>query len=149
MASRRQNMYHLTTQVNTMNMLKAIKTYFELMQDIYDHFGFEERDRRLPLDDCTDDYWFLTGEQTGGVCVHCDRPLDEGIITKGDDLYVGRVRKAIGHLKPVYRTDYFTMASVDTQVNDNILLMIFSNDKECKDRRLIHLFFEIWGSTYA
>lgn len=48
--------------------MKLIDDYFELQRQIFEHFGYVEDWRVLPLSDARSYYWRLDGEGPGKVC---------------------------------------------------------------------------------
>ena len=106
--------------------MKILKEYFELQKQIHDFFGYVEDWKTIPLEDCTDSIWTLTGEGSGDQVYYANSMQDfETGNFYGGEIYTQRFLP-----KYVYRGDGFTMVSVDTQCDGNKYLMVFDNSKQ-------------------
>jgi hypothetical protein len=112
--------------------MKLLDDYFKLQKQIHDQFGYKEDWVVIPLDDCTECYWYLSGEGSGDYVRFAE--TIEKLLSDGDyyenEIYTQR------HLpKWVYRDDKYghTMVCVDTRTDGNKFLQIFDNTKELKD----------------
>jgi len=112
--------------------MKILQKYFELQKQIYDYFGYEENWKVIPLDDATDHYWMVHK----GRYVHSDEPFTLESIEAGDKIYGGSIYTQRFLNQHVYRGPEYTMVCADTQADDNKLLMVFDNSKECTDPKL-------------
>lgn len=106
--------------------MKLLDDYFELQAKIFEHFGYQENWRVLPLDDARIYYWRLDGEGPGTVKFS---ETEEELGSDGDyyenEIYTQR------HLpKWVYRADGYTLVVVDTHTDGNQLLQVFDNALE-------------------
>ncbi len=123
-------------------MKELLEKYFALQEEIFKYFGYVEGWEAIPLDDNTDDCWMLTRGEL--EYVHSPKPFIEESIETGSEIFSGVVYTT-GHFPTgVYRGPEFTMICADTQTDGNKFLMIFANDKECKDKKLIELYEECW-----
>lgn len=121
-----------------------VNAYFELQEAIYKYFGYKEDWVVIPLENHLNDYWLLTGEGPGH-CMWCRSPITPELIEAGNEIYSGPIYTQRFLPKWVYRTELFTMISVNTQTDGNRFLMIFDNSKECTDKDLINIYEENWG----
>ena len=117
-----------------MNLQEMLKAYFELQEKIHDFFGYKEDWKVIPLEDRTEMYWHCISkdEKSRGRVLYSNEPLTPEIIENGnhyeDIIYTQRFLPRF-----VYRTEKYTMISVDTQTDGNCFLAIFDNSKEIKD----------------
>ena len=49
--------------------MKLLQDYFKLQKEIYDYFGYKEDWVVIPLDDQTDQEWFIKGTEESGIVV--------------------------------------------------------------------------------
>lgn len=107
--------------------MKLLDDYFELQAKIFEHFGYVEDWRVIPLDDSRGYFWKLKGEGPGTV--HFAPTEDELASEEGDyfthSIYTNRFLP-----KWVYRAEDYTMVVVDTQTDGNVFLQVFDNAKE-------------------
>ena len=114
--------------------MKLLKDYFKLEKEIKNYFGYVEQWKAIPLSDETDMYWFIANNQ----CVYSDEPISlEKMLEVGPHYSFVLYGK-----QSIYRKDDYTMLVVDTNTDFNIFLMIFDNEKECKDPKIIEVFKE-------
>lgn len=108
--------------------MKMLDEYFELQEKVFSYFGYMEDWRVLPLDDCREYYWYLTGEGHGdNVCF----AKTEKELTEQDGNYYENEIYTQRHLpKWVYRGAEYTLVVVDTHTDGNQLLSVFANSKE-------------------
>lgn len=110
---------------------ELLQAYDNAKLAIYRHFGYVNEDwRALPLEDDTDKYWFLSGDEL----TYTTKPFTEELIEEGKNLYGGEVYHNI-----VHRAGGYTMVAVDTHCDGNIFLVVLDDAKECKDQALIDL----------
>ena len=101
--------------------------YFSLREKVFQYFGYVEDWRVLPINDCREYFWALSGTGPGVVGYAA---TEEALQSQDgeyyeDDIYTQR------HLpKWVYRGKDHTMICVDTHTDGNQLLSIFDNAKE-------------------
>ena len=109
--------------------MELLDKYFEIQKQIYAHFGYVEDWVVIPLDDCREYFWHLTGEGSGDEVKFAkeEKNLFDGTEQDGysDEIYTQRFLK-----KWVYRADDYTMICVDTHTDGNKFLRIFDNAKE-------------------
>ena len=106
--------------------MKTLDDYFELQRQIFEHFGYTQDWRVLPLDDARGYYWRLDGEGPGTVTF---AETEEKLASDGDyyenEIYTQR------HLpRWVYRAADYTLVVVDTHTDGNQLLQVFDNAME-------------------
>jgi hypothetical protein len=114
--------------------MQLLKDYFKLEKEIKNYFGYEEQWRAIPLDDMTNDYWFITDSE----CIWSDEPISLDKILEVGPHY----SSSLYGRKSVYEREDFTMVCVDTQTDGNIFLMIFDNAKKCKDPKVLEAYAE-------
>lgn len=109
--------------------MKLIKQYFDIREQLHEYFDYQEDWVNIPLEDMTDMYWFINGDDINGDVCYFENQMTRKIIEEGE--YYSAVIYTQRFLsKWVYRTDDFTMISMDTQVDGNKFLGIFDNNKE-------------------
>jgi hypothetical protein len=114
--------------------MKLLDEYFELQEKIFSYFGYVENWRVLPLDDCREYYWFLTGEGYGDKV--CFAKTEKELAEQGGGNYYENEIYTQRHLpKWVYRGAEYTLVVVDTHTDDNKLLSVFANSKEQSNTR--------------
>jgi len=107
-----------------------IDAVFNAINDVHSYFGYVEDWVAIPLEDGRKYVWFVD-EEAGFVRFAEDaKNLDD--VDAGhyyeNEIYTQRFLP-----KFVYRTDDFTMISVDTHTDGNKFLQIFDNKKEIKE----------------
>lgn len=126
--------------------MKILDDYFDLQEQIHDHFGYKEDWSVIQLDDQTGKYWFLNNNcdaMASQVC-YSEEPFTEESIEEGKVICTGMIYTQRHLPKWVYRAAEQTMICVDTQCDGNKFLMVFDNDKEVKDETLIDIFNQCW-----
>lgn len=101
-------------------------SYFKLLEEIYDYFGFIEDYVVLPLDDRREYAWAIIDDsevQYGKM---------EDILNDTGDYYVDEIYKQRFYDRWIYHGEEFTMIMVDTHTDGNKFLAIFDNSKEIK-----------------
>ncbi len=109
--------------------MQKLEEYFKLQKEIHDYFSYVEDWAVIPINDATEMYWQIIGDENGGVVRFAEKK--ETFDTEGDyyedEIYTQR------HLpKWVYRAKDFTMICVDTRTDGNKFLQVFDNAKELK-----------------
>lgn len=118
-------------------MEKVFEQYLTSKSEILEYFGYKSDWVEIPLEFNTADYWFLSEKDgEGGKYYHSKTPFNEDSVMAGN-LYSGLIYTQRFLKKWVYRAEKYTMICADTQTDGNKFLMVFSNDKECKDEKLI------------
>lgn len=107
--------------------MKLLDDYFELQAKIFEHFGYREDWRVIPLDDARHYYWRLDGEGPGNVCFAAS---EEELATKSGNYYVNEIYTQRFLPKWVYRASDYTMVCVDTHTDGNKFLLVFDNALE-------------------
>ena len=125
--------------------MQALTEYFKLQKEIFDYFGYRQDWKVIPLDDQRESYWMLLqNERGGGRYVYSAEPFDTDSIRAGDNIYGGIIYTQRFLPKWVYRGAEYTMVCADTETDGNKFLMVFSNDRECKDQGLKDLYDSTW-----
>lgn len=118
--------------------MDIVDTFEKAKQAIFDHCGYKEDWRVIPLEDSRDHYWTVD-ELERSWCKHS--PKKEGLEywlgehedeygKYGDCLYKDEIYTQRFLPKWVYRGNEFTLVCVDTHSDDNQFLRIFRNDHE-------------------
>lgn len=110
-------------------MMKFIKQYFDVRKQVHEYFGYKEDWVNIPLEDMTDMYWFIDGDDVYGELCYFEKQMTRQIIENGE-YYTAGIYAQRFLSNWIYRTDDFTMISMDTQVDGNKFLGIFDNKKE-------------------
>jgi hypothetical protein len=142
----------MDTKLNVKALLKA---YFDLQTQIHEHFGYKEDWVSIPLDDQTDQYWMVIEDRLGGGrYAYSPTPFNREMIEAGTEIYGGWIYTQRFLPKWVYRAENCTgvnsaedctMVCADTKTDGNKFLMVFDNEKECKDEELKKLYMKHWG----
>lgn len=107
--------------------MKLLDDYLELQKRIFEHFGYVEGWRVLPLEDARGYYWRVDGEGPGEV-LFADN--EEDLSTENGNHYVNEIYTQRHLPKWVYRADGYTLIVVDTHTDSNQLLKVFDNSRE-------------------
>ena len=107
--------------------MELLNQYFEIQKQIYDYFGYVEDWVVIPLDDCTECYWYITDEQNGEVVY---AKTEEELKSETGDYYANEIYTQRFLPKWVYRAKDYTMVCVDTHTDGNKFLQVFDNSKE-------------------
>lgn len=102
--------------------MKLLDEYFKILNDIYSYFGYIEKYEVFPLDDRRNYYWYMDGGE-----VHYAKNIED-FDYNNDNSYSDILYPTITNC--VFRTEEYTMISVDTQTDGNKFLAIFDNKKE-------------------
>ena len=102
-----------------------------LEQQIHDYFGYVEDWVKIPIDDCREYYWHLSGEGHGD---HVSFAKDKASFKSQEgDFYQNDIYTQRFLPKWVYRGHEYTMICVDTCTDGNKFLAIYDNKKELKE----------------
>lgn len=107
--------------------MELLNKYMLIQNELFEYFGYVENWRAIPIDDATEYYWTLSGEDSGDN-VKFSETKDK--LDSDGDYYCNEVYTQRHLPKWVYRGKDFTMICVNTNVDGNKFLQIFSNDKE-------------------
>ena len=107
--------------------MTLLDDYFELQSKIFEHFGYREDWRVIPLDDARQYFWRLDGEGPGEV--HYAKTEQE-LADETGDYYVNEIYTQRHLPKWVYRAADYTMVCVDTHTDGNKFLQVFDNALE-------------------
>lgn len=129
------------------NTPDIVAQYFELQEKLFEYFGYKPDWKVIPPDPCMDHYWMLTGPENDSSTnvVWSKKQFTKKLIKKGNEIYSGTIYTQRFLQKWVYRGPKHTMVCVDTHTDGNQVLMIFDNDRECKDKEMMDAFVESWG----
>ena len=109
--------------------MQALNNYLKLRKEVFEYFGYVEDWRVMPIDDAREYFWRIDGSETNGSV--CFAELKETLDDDSGNHYENLIY-AQRHLpKWVYRGEKYTMICVDTHVDGNQFLQIFSNEFEC------------------
>lgn len=115
-----------------MNSIKESFVQFgNAEKEIFDYFGYVEGWVAIPLDFAIDYYWRIEGSDDSGnvgFALTVEALEDE----YAEEYYEHQIYTQRFLPKWVYRGKDYTMICVDTQVDGNKFLQIFTNDKEIK-----------------
>lgn len=109
--------------------MQALQDYFKLQKEIYDYFGYEEDWCVFPLEDCTGYYWKLIDNDSTVIYAENPETLEN---EEEANYYLAEVYTQRFLDKWVYRAEDYTMVLVDTQVDGNKFLQVFTNHREVK-----------------
>lgn len=110
--------------------MEKLDRYFELQKEICDYFGYKEDWVVIPLNDCTGYFWKIIGGGAFGGSVRFAEALED--ISNDETCYEDEIYTQRFLPRWVYRGEDYTMICVDTHVDGNKFLSIFSNKKEVK-----------------
>lgn len=104
--------------------MKLLDDYNNLRNELFNYFGYVEDWCVIPIDDARDYYWRLYGEGPGFVRFAESEEIlnDDSGNYYQNDIYTQRFLP-----KWVYRGEEYTMVVVDTHVDGNKFLQIFTN----------------------
>lgn len=109
--------------------MQLLTEYLHLQKQIFEFFGYQENWRVIPLDDCREYFWRLTGDGPGSV-QYAD--TEEELQSESGNYYEDSIYTQRFLEKYVYRGDGFTMVCCDPAVDGNKFLRVFDNMKERK-----------------
>lgn len=113
--------------------MEQLDRFNTVRQEIFDYFGYVEDWVTIPIDDRREMYWQLNQRDTGdGEVLYFDERLTNEIV-EGGAHYSNKIYTQRFLPKWVYRGEDYTMICVDTRVDGNKYLAIFSNNKEQTD----------------
>jgi hypothetical protein len=112
--------------------MKLLDAYFNLQQEIFDYFDYQEDWVAIPLDDGREYYWTLTEDEDGSGFVTFSETIEKLQDKDAGQYYCHSIYQQRFLPKWVYRGEVFTMICVNTHVDGNKFLQIFDNAKEIK-----------------
>lgn len=121
-------------------MADIVDAFEDAQQAIFDHCGYEENWRAIPLEDSREYYWTVDqferewckfSPKKEGLEYWLEEHEDE-YGKYGDCLYKDEIFTYYHLPKWVYRGKEFTIVCVDTNTDGNKFLRIFRNDHEVK-----------------
>lgn len=107
-------------------MDNLVRIYTDVLEAIYEAFGYEEKWVTIPIEDRREYYWTLYENKDGSGDVR----YSHWVCPEPDDLYSDVIFKQESLPQCVYRGDTHTMICVDTKVDGNKYLAIYDNEKE-------------------
>lgn len=109
--------------------MQLLDQYFEIQQQIYDHFDYVEDWVVIPIDDRRESYWVLTQQEVWYS------PSREDLIAHNEDnIYSDEIYTQRFLPKWVYEAPDYTMICVDTYTDGNKFLAIYDNQKRLRDK---------------
>jgi len=123
-----------------------ITAYFKLQEEVFKYFGYTQDWKVIPLDPQLGRHWMICGpeDNRNTKVAYGNKPFTEKLIEEGKELYSGTIYTQRFLPKWVYRGKDYTMVAVDTQCDDNKVLMVFENKLECTDQTLKDLYNACW-----
>jgi hypothetical protein len=116
------------------NESKILENFFESEKSVHKLFEYIEDWVKIPLADYRDLNWMLIeNEDSSGKVIYSEKTSDitEDLLSSGQnyssDIYTQRFLS-----KWVYKSEFFTLISIDTRVDGNKYLAIFDNSFEVK-----------------
>ena len=102
--------------------MNLLLNYQNALEAIYDHVGFVEDWVVYPLDDRTDDFWTLLGDEE----VHYGPSIEE------IEMYSSEIYHQRFYEKAIYRGEELTLIFTNPGVDGMKYFSIFNNAKEIK-----------------
>ena len=123
----------------------VVDEYNRIQDALFEYFGYVQDWRVIPTDNQTGCYWMICGPENDNSTkvAYSDKPFTKELIKAGK-LCSGTIYTQRHLPKWVYRGLDHTMIAVDTHCDDNQVLMIFDNDKECTDQAMKDIYNESW-----
>lgn len=107
--------------------MKLIEDYTTALQALYDHIGFKEDWAVFPIDDGTDYFWKIDGDEVTFYDTLEAHEKEDDSHTYSNEIMIHRFYK-----NPIYRGGTYTGILVDTHTDGNKFLQIFLNTNEIK-----------------
>ena len=112
------------------NFALLLDQYNALREKVHAYFGYTEDWRAIPLDDSRDYFWRLDCDDDGtGGNVRFAKSEDE-LANEEGSCFENEIWTCRHLSKHVYRGAEYTMVVVDTQMDGNKFLQVFSNARE-------------------
>lgn len=115
--------------------MKALDDYLAAEAAVHEYFGYAHGWREYAIRDQRDKEWLLS--RSDSYVAYAEK-LSRSAIDSGDALYGGEVRG-----EP-YRGAEYTAIVVDTNCDQNVVLMVFTNAKQVTDPATIEYYEESW-----
>lgn len=116
---------------------KYLEKYAAARHDILNFFDFKETWQCFPIENMTDQHWFITKYKI--VFMTEAHFFNKASVEIGHD-----ISSAVIVSEPIIKDDY-TLILGDTQTDNNVFIMIFDNSKKCEDKDIIDLYNKHWG----
>ncbi len=131
--------------VKKLDFQNVLKNYENSLESIHKYFKYKEDWTRIPLENMTDHHWMLLENSDGsGKVVYFEKPFTKDNIEQGS-VYSSSIYTQRFLPKWVYRTQDYTMISVDTHTDGNKFLMIFDNTLENNNPEFKKIYKEKWS----
>jgi len=111
--------------------MQMLDDYMNLQKQLFDYFGYVEDWCVIPIDDARQYHWQIIGSESDG-CVRFAEHKGTLEDEENEDYYENTIYTQRFLPKWVYHGKDYTMICVDTHVDGNKLLQIFSNELEYK-----------------
>lgn len=112
--------------------MELIENYNKALQAIYDHVGFTEDWVVYPIDDRTNKYWKILGDDKYNQHVVYHETI-EVVKTENGNHYEDSIYTQRFYEKWIYEGSVYTMIFCDTHVDGMKYLAVFENAKRVKD----------------
>lgn len=117
-----------------------VDSFFEARELIFEHVGYKEDWRVLPIVDNRDDFWAVDDQEREWVKFSSSREAlvywleghEDEYGPYGDDLYENSIYMQRHLSKWIYRGKELTLIVVDTHTDGNQYLQLFCNDDEVR-----------------
>lgn len=115
-----------------------VDSFFDAREAIFDHVGYVEDWRVLPIDDSRDDFWAVDKHDREWVKYSPSREAlaywleHDDFGPHGDKLYENAIYTQRHLPKWVYRGEELTLVVADTQTDGNQYLQLFRNENEVR-----------------
>lgn len=110
-----------------------IDLYFELLDEVHDFFKYKQDWTVIPMEDYRHMFWTLYENSDGSGTVRYHEEMDTLQDFDAGGFYEAPIYTQRFLPKWIYKTEKYTMISIDTLTDGNKLLAIFDNSKEVKD----------------
>jgi hypothetical protein len=118
----------------------VVDSFFDARELIFEHVGYKEDWRILPIVDNRDDFWAVDDQEREWVKFSSSREAlvywlgehEDEYGPYGDDLYSNSIYTQRHLSKWVYRGKELTLIVVDTHTDGNQYLQLFCNDDEVR-----------------
>lgn len=115
--------------------MSIIDNYEKAKQAIFDHVGYVENWRILPIVEDLEAFWIILGGEGRGGEVRYAYDDVNNLKPNGDKVYANEIYTQRFLLKWVYRGKKYTMICVDTHCDLNQYLQVFDNSKEITEKQ--------------
>ena len=123
---------------NDMDIDDIVDTFFDAREAIFEHVGYKEDWRVLPIDDSRDQFWTVDEHEREWVKFSPSREAlvywldNDDYGPHGDKLYENEIYTQRHLSKWVYRGEELTLVVADTHTDGNQYLQLFRNENEVR-----------------